>query len=557
MAEVFYRKWRPKSLSEVVGQEAITKTLKQAVAQGRTSHAYLFCGTRGTGKTSTARILAKAINCLSPQDGEPDNECHICVGINEARSLDLIEIDAASNRGIDDIRDLSDKVRFSPNESRYKIYIIDEVHMLTEPAFNALLKTLEEPPAHAVFILATTEAHKVPLTIISRCQRYDFRRIPIEQMVAKLAYICSQEGIEASDEALHLVARIANGGLRDAENLLEQVVVSYGSPISEDDVRQMLGLGGDEIALELVRHIIGKSVKDGIATVNNASEQGTDLRQLLRGALEYLRALLLIKTGAGANFGYSDEIMSRLNTLAADAPMEHLVRALKVFAGVNMRRDAASTLPLELAVVESATEPEPVVVAAATPAYAPPQQVSPPQAAPPRNQPASRPPAPQPTYRQPPQQTYQQPAARASAPSEAPGARPASGGDLPDEPAARLAHQWNMIANDLRFVGTRLKLGAMLRSAKEREVSGHTIILKYPSRSNVERLQQELDNPESKRALDDAIAKAMGSLFQVEVALSNGANGGGMRRASQSSHLVQAAQAMGARVIGEREEQQQ
>ena len=557
MAEVFYRKWRPKSLGEVVGQEAITKTLKQAVAQGRTSHAYLFCGTRGTGKTSTARILAKAINCLSPQDGEPDNECHICVGINEARSLDLIEIDAASNRGIDDIRDLSDKVRFSPNESRYKIYIIDEVHMLTEPAFNALLKTLEEPPAHAVFILATTEAHKVPLTIISRCQRYDFRRIPIDQMVAKLAYISEQEGIEVSDEALHLVARIANGGLRDAENLLEQVVVSYGSPISEDDVRQMLGLGGDEIVLELVRHIIGKSIRDGIATVNNASEQGTDLRQLLRGALEYLRALLLIKTGAGANFGYSDEIMSRLNTLAADAPMEHLVRALKVFAGVNMRRDAASTLPLELAVVESATEPEPVVVAAATPAYAPPQQVSPPQAAPQRNQPASRPPAPQPTYRQPPQQTYQQPAARASAPSEAPGARPASGGDLPDEPAARLAHQWNMIANDLRFVGTRLKLGAMLRSAKEREVSGHTIILKYPSRSNVERLQQELDNPESKRALDDAIAKAMGSLFQVEVALSNGANGAGMRRASQSSHLVQAAQAMGARVISEREEQQQ
>ena len=561
MAEVFYRKWRPKSLSEVFGQSAITKTLRQAVARERIAHAYLFCGTRGTGKTSTARILAKAINCLSPQDGEPDNECHICVGINEARSLDLIEIDAASNRGIDDIRDLSDKVRFSPNESRYKIYIIDEVHMLTEPAFNALLKTLEEPPAHAVFILATTEAHKVPLTIISRCQRYDFRRIPIEQMVAKLAYICSQEGIEASDEALHLVARIANGGLRDAENLLEQVVVSYGSPISEDDVRQMLGLGGDEIVLELVRHIIGKSVKDGIATVNDATEQGTDLRQLLRGTLEYLRALLLIKTGAGANFGYSDEIMSRLNTLAADAPMEHLVRALKVFAGVNMRRDAASTLPLELAVVESATEPEPVVAAAAPPAYAPPQQVSPPQAAPPRNQPPSRPPAPQPTYRQPPRQAYRQSeegaAASGSAPSEAPGARPASGGDLPDEPAARLAHQWNMIANDLRFVGTRLKLGAMLRSAKEREVSGHTIILKYPSRSNVERLQQELDNPESKRALDDAIAKAMGSLFQVEVALSNGANGAGMRRASQSSHLVQAAQAMGARVISEREEQQQ
>ena len=558
MAEVFYRKWRPKSLSEVVGQEAITKTLRQAVTQGRIAHAYLFCGTRGTGKTSTARILAKAINCLSPRNGEPDNECHICLGINESRSLDLIEIDAASNRGIDDIRELSDKVRFSPNESRYKIYIIDEVHMLTEPAFNALLKTLEEPPAHAVFILATTEAHKVPLTIISRCQRFDFRRIPIEQMVAKLADISAQEGIEVSEDALHLVSRMANGGLRDAENLLEQVVVSYGSPISEDDVRQLLGLGGDEMALELVRHIIGKSVKDGIATVNDASQQGTDLRQLLRGALEYLRALLLIKTGAGANFGYSDEIMGRLNGLANDAPMEHLVRGLKVFAGVNMRRDAASTLPLELAMVESATQPEPVIVAAPQPqpAYAAPQQ-----SAPARYAQQPRPPAqpPQQGYRQPARQGgYQQPAASAPPAAGAPVQRqPAPGGDMPSEPAARLAHQWNMIASELRFVGARLKLGAMLRSAKEREVAGDTIILRYPSRSNVERLQQELDNPESKRALDDAIAKAMGGKFQVQVALSNGANGAGARRPSQVSHLVAAAQSMGARVIGEREERQQ
>ena len=551
MAEVFYRKWRPKSLSEVVGQEAITKTLRQAVAQERIAHAYLFCGTRGTGKTSTARILAKAINCLSPQDGEPDNECHICVGINEARSLDLIEIDAASNRGIDDIRELSDKVRFSPNESRCKIYIIDEVHMLTEPAFNALLKTLEEPPAHAVFILATTEAHKVPLTIISRCQRYDFRRIPIEQMIAKLADISAQEGIEVSEEALHLVARIANGGLRDAENLLEQVVVSYGSPISEEDVRQLLGLGGDEIALELAGHIIGMSVKDGIAAVNGASEKGTDLRQLLRGTLEYLRALLLIKTGAGANFGYSDEIMGRLNGLAADAQMEHLVRALKVFAGVNMRRDAASTLPMELAVVESAIEPEPVAVAA------PPAYPAPRQAAPARQMPASRPAQPQQGYRQPSRPTYQQPAARTAAPGGAPGSQHPSGGAVPGEPEARLMHQWNMIANELRFVGTRLKLGAMLRSAREREVAGNTIILRYPSRSNVERMQQELDIPESKRALYDVIANAMGSKYEVEVALSNGGNGSGLRRASQTSHLVQAALAMGARVIGEREEQRQ
>ena len=557
MAEVFYRKWRPKSMSEVVGQDAIMKTLRQAVAQQRTAHAYLFCGTRGTGKTSTARILAKAINCLSPRDGEPDNECHICVSINEGRSLDLIEIDAASNRGIDDIRELSDKVRFSPNESRYKIYIIDEVHMLTDAAFNALLKTLEEPPEHAKFILATTEAYKLPPTIISRCQRFDFRRIPIERMVTKLADICEQEGIEASNDALQLVARMANGGLRDAENLLEQVVVSYGSPISEDDVRQLLGLGGDEMALELVRHIIAKSVKDGISTVNGASEQGTDLRQLLRGTLEYLRALLLLKTGAGATFGYSDEVMNRLNALVAGVSMEHLVRSLKVFAAVNMRRDAASTLPLELALVDMATEPEPMVAAPAPQqpyaaarqpaparqAPAPRPQPSMPQARPYQQQPTGAPPS-QP-YRQPSRPAYQPPAASA-----------APGGGMPGEPDAKLAQQWNRIANELRFTGARFKVGAMLRSSREREIVGDTIIIRYPSSSNVDRLNEELETPQTKKALYDAIEGAMGSKFEVKVALSDGSNGAGSKRASQTSHLVQAAQSMGARVIGEREVRQ-
>ncbi len=312
MSEVFYRKWRPKSLGEVVGQEAITKTLKQAVAQERIAHAYLFCGTRGTGKTSTARILAKAVNCLAPVEGEPDNECRICVSINDGRALDLIEIDAASNRGIDDIRDLSDKIRFTPSDARYKVYIIDEVHMLTEQAFNALLKTLEEPPSHAIFILATTEAHKVPLTIISRCQRFDFRRIPLDRMTAKLAEICEAEGIQASEDALLIISRVANGGLRDAENLLEQVVVSYGSPVSEENVRQLLGLGGDEMALTLTERIVGKAVSEGIGDINAAAEQGSDLRQLLRQTLEYMRALLLIKAGAGVQFGYSDEVAQRL-----------------------------------------------------------------------------------------------------------------------------------------------------------------------------------------------------------------------------------------------------
>lgn len=550
MSEVFYRKWRPKSLGAVVGQEAITTTLKQAVSQGRVAHAYLFCGTRGTGKTSTARILAKAVNCLAPQSGEPDNECRICVSVNEGRALDLIEIDAASNRGIDDIRDLSDKIRFSPNEARLKVYIIDEVHMLTEPAFNALLKTLEEPPAHAMFILATTEAHKVPLTIISRCQRFDFRRIPLDQMSAKLAEICDAERIEASPDALRLISRVANGGLRDAENLLEQAIVSYGSPVSEDNVRRLLGLGGDETALALAAHIVGKSVSDGISAVNAAAEQGSDLRQLLRQTLEYLRALLLIKAGAAPHFGYSDEISQRLSALAADAPMEHLVHSLKTFAAVSMRRDSASPLPLELAMVESATPPV-ARAAAPAPAYAAPRDaaVGRPSPAPPGAAPAQRRPAPA-AQQHPPQ----------SAPPPTP-ATPASAAAAydgnPEEPAALLDRQWGMIANELRFVGSRLKLGAMLRSSKEREVIDDTIILKYPSRSNVDRLQQELDNPESRRALDDAIAKAMGGKFQIKVAFVNGSSGSGSQSAAQNSHLVRAAMSMGARVISEKEEQPQ
>ena len=191
-SQVFYRKWRPQTLAEVVGQEPVTRTLANALTTGRVAHAYLFCGPRGTGKTSTGRILAKAVNCLNSQGGEPCNSCIMCQAINEGRALDLLEIDGASNRGIDEIRDLREKINFAPNSARYKVYIIDEVHMLTEPAFNALLKTLEEPPPHAIFVLATTEVHKIPLTILSRCQRFDFRRLGQAAMVSKLQEICEQ-----------------------------------------------------------------------------------------------------------------------------------------------------------------------------------------------------------------------------------------------------------------------------------------------------------------------------------------------------------------------------
>ena len=274
MAEVLYRKWRPRALDQVVGQDTVTNTLRNAVSSGRLTHAYLFCGPRGTGKTSTARILAKAVNCINPTNGEPDNSCDRCVSINEGRALDLIEIDAASNRSIDDIRDLSDKINFAPTEFAYKVYIVDEVHMLTDQAFNALLKTLEEPPSHAIFILATTEVHRVPLTIVSRCQRYDFRRISLDDISDKLAELCEAEGVEAEREALEIIARHSTGSLRDAENLLEQAVVSYDSPLRADQVRDMLELSGDEDALGLCQSIVEKNVSESLSIVNRISAQG-------------------------------------------------------------------------------------------------------------------------------------------------------------------------------------------------------------------------------------------------------------------------------------------
>src|SRR3990172_2163035 len=220
-SQVFYRKWRPQTLADVVGQEPVTQTLRNALSTSRISHAYLFCGPRGTGKTSTARILAKAVNCLTNGKGEPCNTCSMCQAITETRALDVIEIDAASNTGVDDIRNLREKVNYAPNQARYKVYIIDEVHMLTNSAANALLKTLEEPPPHIIFVLATTEAHKILPTILSRCQRFDFRRLSQADVISKLTRICQTEGIHLEPETLRLIARSATGSLLDAQNLLQ------------------------------------------------------------------------------------------------------------------------------------------------------------------------------------------------------------------------------------------------------------------------------------------------------------------------------------------------
>ncbi len=542
--QVLYRKWRPQKLADVVGQESVTQTLQRAVATDRISHAYLLCGPRGTGKTSTARILAKAVNCKSPIDGEPDNECHACVSISEGRALDLIEIDAASNRGIDDIRSLSDKINFAPNEFRYKVYIIDEVHMLTEQAFNALLKTLEEPPDHAIFILATTEAHKVPLTIISRCQRYDFRRIPLSAMSQKLAELCGAEGVEATEEALEILAKSATGSLRDAENLLEQAVVSYGSPLQGDQIREMLGLGGDAEALKLARHVVAKTVGEGLSTITEVSNSGADLRQLQRSVTEFLRSVMLIKSGSTDELGYSEEVTTQLRAAASGSELSHLLRAIKAFSSADMRHDSSSPLPLELALVESSLAPEPVsqqAPARQTQAAAPARQQQPPRsAAPNSNQ----------NYSAASRQTQQR------QPDNRPASRPPPRRDmsepLPEDPAARLEVQWPEILRALRNTGSRFKLGPVLRSARGVSLDGSRIVAPFTHESHFERFKGEMDNPGVKREVSAIINQAMGADYEIVGQLSTENNGPTRKQANQS-HLVRAAQLMGARIVEQRE----
>ena len=357
-SEVFYRKWRPQTLSEVVGQEPVTKTLRHAVESGKIAHAYLFCGPRGTGKTSMARILAKAVNCPNKADGEPCNTCDMCRSITEGRALDVIEIDAASNRGIDEIRSLREKANYAPSLARYKVYIIDEVHMLTEAACNALLKTLEEPPPHVIFVLATTEAHKVLTTIVSRCQRFNFHRLRQTEIMDKLKLICKKEGIHIEPPSLGLIARAATGSLRDAENILQQMIAYYGNQIEPDQIQAELGIGRDSRVRELARCVISRDVAAGLKTVNSLNCDGVDLRQFNLGLVEYLRGLLLVKSGCGEALDVTSEDLAEMGSLAGNAPMDDLLRAVKSFSTIDFRSDSYSALSLEMALVDCALSPQ-------------------------------------------------------------------------------------------------------------------------------------------------------------------------------------------------------
>ena len=293
--QALYRKWRPQKFEDMVGQTAVTKTLKNAIIHHKTSHAYLFTGPRGTGKTSAAKIFAKAINCLNPKDGEPCNDCLLCKGITEGTIGDVIEIDAASNNGVEEIRDIRDKARYAPTQATYKVYIIDEVHMLSTGAFNALLKTLEEPPKNVIFILATTEPHKIPATIISRTQRFDFRRITNDEIIQRLRYILEQEEIAYEEEALSVIARCANGGMRDALSLLDQVISFSDDKVSFEQAIQVSGSLTDDLMIEFVRLLTQQQAQAALLQLQDLLLLGKEASRLIEEWLEFSRDLLVAK----------------------------------------------------------------------------------------------------------------------------------------------------------------------------------------------------------------------------------------------------------------------
>jgi DNA polymerase-3 subunit gamma/tau len=353
--QVTARKWRPLVFDDVVGQSHVTNTLRNAIGTNRVAHAYIFSGTRGCGKTTTARILAKVLNCLSPIDNNPDNTCEICQEITSGKSMDIIEIDGASNRGVDEIRNLRDSVRYTPTRGKYKVYIIDEVHMLTKEAFNALLKTLEEPPPHVIFIFATTEVHKVPMTILSRCQRFDFRRISIDEIIGRLKYISSEESITIDEEALAVIAKKGDGSMRDAQSIFDQVRSYCGNVIKLQDVLAVLNAVDQDQFFKVSQLIKEKNLRGGIELVDELMRHGYDLREFIAGLAEHFRNILVLKaTGTSELIETSEFYKKRYEAIAKDSNENDLLRLIKTSQDLeqSIRWAAQPRYKLELALLQ-------------------------------------------------------------------------------------------------------------------------------------------------------------------------------------------------------------
>lgn len=500
MTQALYRKWRPQTFDAVVGQEHVTRTLRNALRGGRVGHAYLFTGPRGTGKTTTARLLAKAVNCLveAPQD-RPCNECTICRALNESRLLDLIEIDAASNRGIDEIRELRERVGFRPNEARYKVYVIDEVHMLTEPAFNALLKTLEEPPPHVIFVLATTEPQKIPETILSRCQRFDFRRLAVDEIVGRLADLAGREGRSFEPEALAAIARQATGSARDAESLLDQLIAYSDETITLAQVQAVLGTGSSQAVSDLVSCLAAGDVAGGLDAINRTIDEGVAPGQLNRQVVEHLRGLMLLQVGDGErSLNLPEETLETMRDQAARMSFRQVVQSVRLFneAGRAIRGSLHPQLPLELAFIEAATQE-------ATDSVAPPAREAA-SGAPARlpNQPATEmtqspvtpPPTPAPAKHTP----------SAQAPTVADGLS-----------VEAVRSQWGQVLQNIRPRSAALQ--ALLRDSWAERVEGRTVVIGFKHQFHKDKVS-ETDN---RRIVEEAIEQVLGQPCRVACELSS------------------------------------
>jgi DNA polymerase-3 subunit gamma/tau len=537
-SQVFYRKWRPQTLSEVVGQEHVTQTLRHVIESGRVGHAYLFCGPRGTGKTTTGRILAKAVNCAEPVNGEPCNKCQMCQAFNQGNALDIIEIDAASNRGIDDIRELREKVKYSPNVARYKVYIIDEAHMVTEAASNAFLKTLEEPPPHAIFILATTEPHKVLSTILSRCQRFDFHRLSQAAVITKLQLISDNEEIQIEPEALRLISKVTTGSLRDAENLLEQLVAYYDHNIELHQVQDLLGISGDLRIRELAKYIVGKDVSYGIKIINSVSNDGLDIRQFNQELVNYLRDLLLIKSGSESIVDVTSDDLMEMKELVKDASLDYLLTAVKLFGSADLRANSYSPLPLELALVECILSTSEVKCTQAMPSRTEQPKASP-------------------IYTKPIKSTSPEPekstAKAASHTTRATEAKTTPAKENIDQPPAKVAESlvtenpadiayirshWKEFVNTLHGEGSSGNLDAFLRSACEPvAIEDSTLILGFYHEFHKEKIEDR----KYRHLVERKLKEVFGHSYQVRCILT--------QRTKQENHLVKAALDMGASII--------
>ena len=550
--EVFYRKWRPQRFDEVAGQDHVTETLRQALRTNRVAHAYLLCGPRGTGKTSTARILAKALNCIDQRDGEPCGGCDNCVAVTENRMLDLIEIDAASNRGIDNIRDLRDKARFAPGSGKYKVYVIDEVHQLSGDAFNALLKTLEEPPPHVIFVLATTETHRVPATILSRCQRFDFRRLSNDVVIDKLAEIAGEEEIDADPEVLALIARTAYGSLRDAENLLEQLAVSYGSEINLDQALELLGLGDTESSTELAVAALQSNPKSALEIINREAAKGADIGRLRSGAVDVLRAGLLVKAGVEDALGQSQDALDAITDASRDVTLEKLLHIVTELEKADFRQNPSSPLPLEIALLNAiADRPAAPVAAAIAAAPAP--------TAPARSRPAAQP-GPAPTRRPQPSPTPSNPQGQPRQPAPVGGGSPSQDSTVRPPETVRESRpvrppqdeRWDRVIKELaRTRGAQFTLGAILRGVLEAKVDGDILSLSFRQQSMEDRVAHELADPRGRGPIEMAVEKAYDVKLKVVIA-GRDANGAAKRTPmAMDSDIVRLAVTMGARIVDE------